>query len=150
VAPAVDPHARNRGRGLKGREIRGLGAEAFISTDEPKALRPAAGTLDLILSTVFLSPDWPALLRALRPRGTLCLLGAPAEPVSLPAFALVGGHKTLTGSAIGSRPVIREMLEFAAREGIAARVEVRPLAEADAALDVVRRGRARYRVVLAA
>jgi len=111
VAPAVDPHARNRGRGLKGREIRGLGAEAFISTHEPKALRSAAGTLDLILSTVFLSPDWPALLRALRPRGTL---------------------------------------EFAAREGIAARVEVRPLAEADAALDVVRRGRARYRVVLAA
>ena len=69
-------------------EARGLGAEAFISTHEPKALRSAAGTLDLILSTVFLSPDWPALLRALRPRGTL---------------------------------------EFAARKGIAARVQVRPL-----------------------
>ena len=131
-------------------EARGLGAEAFISTRESKVLRSIAGTLDVILSTVFLPPDWAALVRALRPGGTLCLVGAPAEPVSLPAFTLVGGQKTLTGSAIGSRPVIREMLEFAAREGIAARVEARPLAEADAALDVVRRGRARYRVVLAA
>ena len=42
------------------------------------------------------------------------------------------------------------MLHFAARNGVAARVQSRPMAEADAGLDDVRQGRARYRVVLGA
>jgi uncharacterized zinc-type alcohol dehydrogenase-like protein len=42
------------------------------------------------------------------------------------------------------------MLDFAARHGVAARTEPRALADADAALDHVRHGKARYRVVLVA
>jgi uncharacterized zinc-type alcohol dehydrogenase-like protein len=42
------------------------------------------------------------------------------------------------------------MLEFAARHGVAAKTELRPMSEANAGLDHVRAGRARYRVVLAA
>ena len=41
------------------------------------------------------------------------------------------------------------MLAFAARHGVAAKTQVRPLAEADAALGDVRKGKARYRIVLA-
>ena len=48
------------------------------------------------------------------------------------------------------RPAIREMLDFAARHAVAAKVEPRRLKDADAALDHVRHGKARYRVVLAA
>jgi uncharacterized zinc-type alcohol dehydrogenase-like protein len=103
-----------------------------------------------VLSTVYVTPDWLALLGAVKPNGVLCLVGAPPEPLSLPAFALVGPQKTVTGSAIGSRGAIREMLDFAARHGIAARTELRPMAEADAGLAHTRAGRARYRVVLAA
>jgi uncharacterized zinc-type alcohol dehydrogenase-like protein len=131
-------------------DCRALGAERFIATADAKALRAAADSLDLIVSTVFLPPDWKALLRALRPGGTLWLLGAPEEPLTVPTLGFVVGHKTVTGSAIGGRPLIREMLDFAARHGIAARVQVRPLAEADAAVEDVRRGRARYRIVLEA
>jgi uncharacterized zinc-type alcohol dehydrogenase-like protein len=64
--------------------------------------------------------------------------------------ALLEGQKTVTASAIGGRPAIREMLAFAARHGVAARTQLRPLAEADAALGETRKGRARYRIVLAA
>ena len=59
-------------------------------------------------------------------------------------------QKSVTGSVIGGRPAIREMLDFAARHGVAAKTQVRPLAEADAGLGQVRQGKARYRVVLAA
>jgi uncharacterized zinc-type alcohol dehydrogenase-like protein len=131
-------------------EAQALGAHRFLSTRDPKALRSAAGTLDVVLSTVFVSEDWRALLAALRPKGVLCFVGVPDEPLELPVGVLLDGQKTVTASAIGGRPAIREMLAFAARHGIAAKVQVRPLAEADAALAETRKGRARYRMVLAA
>jgi alcohol/geraniol dehydrogenase (NADP+) len=131
-------------------DTRSFGAHRFLATGGARALRSAAGTLDFVLSTVFVAPDWMGLVGALRPNGVLCFVGAPAEPLKLPVGALLGGQKTVTASAIGGRPVTREMLDFASRHGVAAKVQVRPLAEADAALGDVRAGRARYRVVLAA
>jgi uncharacterized zinc-type alcohol dehydrogenase-like protein len=130
-------------------EARSFGAHRFLATGEAKALRSAASTLDFILSTVWVPQDWTGLLRALRPNGNLCFVGAPAEPLRLPIGAILGEQKMVTTSAIGGRPAIREMLDFAARHEVAARTQVRPLAEADAAFDEVRKGRARYRVVLA-
>ena len=130
-------------------EARSFGAHRFLATREAKALSSAASSLDFILSTVFVTPDWDGLVGALRPNGVLCLVGVTSEPLSVQAFALLAGQKSVTGSAIGGRPAIREMLAFAARHGVAAKVQLRPLAEADAALGEVRKGRARYRVVLA-
>jgi uncharacterized zinc-type alcohol dehydrogenase-like protein len=134
----------------KEEDARSFGAHRFVATREPSALRAASGTLDFVLSTVYVSQDWMGLLGALRPNGVLCFVGAPAEPLKLPIGALLMGQKTVTTSAIGGRPAIREMLEFAARHGVAAKTQVRPLAEADAALAETRKGRARYRIVLAA
>jgi uncharacterized zinc-type alcohol dehydrogenase-like protein len=131
-------------------DARGFGAHRFLATREPKALRSEAGTLDLVLSTVFIGQDWKGLLAALRPNGVLCFVGAPDEPLSLHVGALLGGQKTLTTSVIGGRAAILEMLAFAARHGVVAKAQERPLAEADAALGEVRKGRARYRIVLTA
>lgn len=131
-------------------EARSFGASRFVATREKNALRSIAGSVDFILSTAFLTQDWMAVLAALRPNGVLCFLGGPHEPLSVPVPALIGGQKTITASVIGGRPGIREMLEFAARHGIAAKTEQRPMAEADAGLARVRAGKARYRVVLAA
>jgi alcohol/geraniol dehydrogenase (NADP+) len=129
---------------------RGFGASRFVATRDTKALRAAAGTLDFVLSTSFVKQDWSALLRTLRPNGVLCFVGAPDEPLRLDVGALLGRQLGVTTSVIGGRAGIVEMLEFSARHGVVPQVELRPLAEADAALDRVRKGRARYRVVLAA
>ncbi len=134
----------------KEKEARGFGAHRFLATRDGAALRAAAGSLDFILSTVFVSQDWPSLLATLKPNGVLCVVGMPAEPISVPAFALVSGQKSIAGSVIGGRPTIREMLDFAARHGVAAKTEQRPMSEADAGLGHVRAGKARYRVVLEA
>ena len=132
----------------KEEEARSLGAHRLLATRNGKALRGAAASLDVIISTVYVSPDWRGLLAALRPNGVLCLVGAPDEPIPIPPHVLLS-QKIVTGSAIGSRAVIREMLDFAALHGVGAKTEPRPLADADASLDRVRQGRARYRVVLA-
>jgi uncharacterized zinc-type alcohol dehydrogenase-like protein len=131
-------------------EARSFGARHFIATGEPKALRSAASTLDFVLSTVYVPQDWSGILRALRPNGVLCFVASPPEPVKMTVGAILGGQKTVTTSATGGRPAIRETLEFAARHAVAAKTHVRPLAKADAAFDEVRKGRARYRIVLAA
>ncbi len=127
----------------KEREARGFGADHFV-TGEPRK-----GSLDLILNTAHASPDMCVVLDALRPKGVFCQLGAAPEPLSVPALSLIVGSRTVTGSAIGSPSVIGEMLEVAARHGVAARVEVVPMNDADAALDRTRTNRARYRMVLA-
>jgi uncharacterized zinc-type alcohol dehydrogenase-like protein len=66
----------------------------------------------------------------------------------LPPFALIGGEKSLSGSTIGPRWRIREMLDFAARHEIEAEAVVLPMQKANDALEQVRNGEARYRVVL--
>jgi uncharacterized zinc-type alcohol dehydrogenase-like protein len=45
---------------------------------------------------------------------------------------------------------VLDMLDFAARHGIAAQTEEFPLTEVNAALDHLRAGKARYRIVLTA
>jgi len=52
------------------------------------------------------------------------------------------------GSVIGGRGTIREMLEFAARHKIGARVEAAPMGEVNRAIQKVRDNKARYRMVL--
>ena len=107
-----------------------------------------AGTLDFLLSCVSVPQDWSAWLKVLRPRGTLCLVGASSGTVDVMPAALVIGQKSMVGSVIGSRSRIREMLQVAARHGITARTEVLPMAQVNAAIDKVRENRARYRMVL--
>ena len=131
-------------------DAHGFGAGRFIVLGDAKALRAATGTLDFVLSTTFVSPDTKGLLRTLRPNGVLCFVGVPHEPLRLDVGAMLGRQLSVSTSCIGGRAAIREMLEFAARHGVAPMVELRPLAEANAGLGEVRKGRARYRVVLVA
>jgi uncharacterized zinc-type alcohol dehydrogenase-like protein len=109
----------------------------------------AANSLDFLLSCASAPLDWPAWLKILRPRGTLCLVGASSGTLDVMPVALVIPQKSIVGSVIGSRAGTREMLQFAARHGITARTEVVPMAQVNGAIDKVRQNRARYRMVLA-
>jgi len=122
-----------------------MGAHRFVA---PGADAAEPGRYDLIVSTAPADLDWQAMVDLLRPDGTLLFVGVPGKPVSVGAFPLIAGRRRIMGSPTGSRWMINEMLEFAARHGIEAQVERHPFAEANAALDRVRRGEARYRAVL--
>jgi uncharacterized zinc-type alcohol dehydrogenase-like protein len=125
-----------------------LGAESSASSTDARDIRAHAGQLDFLLCTVPARLDWITYLQALKPNGVLCLVGAPPGLMQFPASQLLTGQRVICGSDIGSPAAIREMLAFAAEHGIGADVETAPLSEVNAAIDRVRKNRARYRMVL--
>jgi uncharacterized zinc-type alcohol dehydrogenase-like protein len=133
----------------KEEEARALGAHNFVNTRESKAMKEVAGTMDFVLNTANADQDWGVFVSALRPTGTLCFVGVPPSPVSVAAFPLIAGLRTITGSPIGSPHQLREMLDVAARHGVKAQIESFPMAKANAAIEKVKKNKVRYRAVLA-
>jgi uncharacterized zinc-type alcohol dehydrogenase-like protein len=125
-----------------------LGAESASSSTDAREIRAHAGQLDFLLCTVPARLDWITYLQVLKPNGVLCLVGAPPGLMQFPASQLLTGQRVICGSDIGSPTDIREMLGFAAEHAIGAEVETAPLSEVNAAIERVRKNRARYRMVL--
>ncbi len=130
-------------------EARSLGAHQFVNSLESKAMKEVAGSLDLLLTTVNADQDWGAYLQALRPNGALWFVGVPPSPVSVHAFPLISGLRTIGGSPVGSPFRLREMLDVAARHGVKAITERFPMEKANEAIEKVKKGKVRYRAVLA-
>lgn len=125
-----------------------LGARQTIDSRDKQAIKAAAGQFDLILSTVNVKLDWNAYLATLKPRGRLHFVGAALEPLDIGVFSLIGSQRSISGSPVGSPATIARMLEFAARHGIQPLTEVFPFDQVNAAIERLRSGQARYRVVL--
>lgn len=132
----------------KAEEARAFGAHRVVSTGDAEALAGLAGQFDLIIDTVNASLDWNGLLAALAPTGKLHVVGAVLEPIPVPAMALIMGRKSVSGSPTGSRGAIDSMLGFAARHGVTPQTEHFPMSRVNEALDHLRAGKARYRIVL--
>ena len=133
----------------KEEEARKLGAHRFVHSRETKSIREVTGSLDLIISTINADQDWNIYVQALRPTGTLCFVGVPPSPLSLQAFPLIGGMRTVAGSPIGSPFALREMMEVAARHGIKATTERFAMAKVNDAIAKVKKNKVRYRAVVA-
>ena len=125
-----------------------LGAHRTLNTRNPEELTKAAGSFDFILNTTNVGLDWNSYIAALKPKGRLHTVGAVLEPMALAAFPLIVGQKSLSGSPLGSPATTDIMLQFSARHGIAPTTETFPMSRANEALDHLRSGKARYRIVL--
>ncbi len=134
----------------KADEARELGASNVINSRDDAALKAARYSLDMLVVTVHVSLNWRRYLQMLRPNGTLCFVGAVGEPMQLSIGALIDKQYTVTGSSIGSRATMREMLDFAARHGVTAWTETLPMDDVNTALERLRRNDVRYRFVLEA
>ena len=133
----------------KEEDARALGAHSFVNSRESKAMKEVAGTMDFVLSTINADQDWGVYLQTLRPTGTLCFVGVPPSPVSVHAFPLISGLRSISGNPTGSPYRIKEMLDVAARHGVKAKTELFPMSQANAAIDKVKKSKVRYRAVLA-
>lgn len=132
----------------KREEAMQLGAHQVVSSVDAKAMKQIAGRLDLVLVTVNVMLNWKALMSTLAPNGRLHLVGILPQPMEVEAFPLISGQRSVSGSPTGSRQDIDTMLEFAARHGIEPQTEHFPMSRINEALDHLRAGKARYRVVL--
>ncbi|MFW9616720.1 NADPH-dependent aldehyde reductase Ahr [Aquabacterium sp.] len=125
-----------------------MGAHRVVSSVDPDAMKAIRGRLDLVLVTVNVMLNWKALMSTLAPKGHLHLVGVLPQPMEVDALPLISGLRSVSGSPTGSRQDIDTMLEFAARHGIEPQTEHFPMSRINEALDHVRAGKARYRVVL--
>jgi alcohol/geraniol dehydrogenase (NADP+) len=132
----------------KAKEARALGAHRVVSSTDPEAIAPLAKKLDMVIVTVNVSLDWPAIISTLAPHGRLHFVGAVLEPVPVKVFSLLSGQKCVSGSAIGSPTNMAKMLEFCVRHKIEPQVEHFSMSRVNEALEHLRSGKARYRVVL--
>ena len=125
-----------------------LGAHRAVSSTDVDQLKKLAGSLDFILVTANATMPWDLFFGALAPKGRLHFVGVPLKPIPVAAFALIGGQKSVSGTPTGSPATITKMLEFCGRHKIAPIIEKFPMSRINDALDRLRSGNARYRVVL--
>jgi len=129
-------------------DARRLGAHAFANSTELGAMKKLSARFDVIVDTVSAPHDYDAQLRTLRPEGVMAVVGAPAGAVSIRPFSLIGGSKTIAGSAIGGLRETQEMLDYCGAHGIVADVEVIEPSAINEAYDRVQRSDVRYRFVV--
>ena len=125
-----------------------LGADDYYATSDPDTFEELAGRFDLIVNTVSASIDVDAYLGLLAVDGTLVNVGAPAEPLSLNVFSLIGARRSYAGSMIGGIALTQEMLDFCAEHGIGAEVEVIAADQVNEAYERVLASDVRYRFVI--
>ncbi|KAM0787138.1 hypothetical protein ACM66B_006389 [Microbotryomycetes sp. NB124-2] len=137
----------------KKKDAEKMGASRFIATHgSDEAFKGHENSLDLIVATTNdAKMPLEGYLSLLRAHGTLVLVGVPEEPLpQIPAFALIMKNVHVTGSAIGSPKVIKEMLELAATQKIESWIEKRSMKDANKAIVDMGQSKARYRYVLMA
>ena len=120
----------------------------FADSSDTKRVTEHQGTFDFILSTLNAAFDLDAFVRMLTPQGQLCLVAAPLTQLSLSGGLLNNSRQSIYGNYIGSRADTIQMLEFSAKHGIEAIVDVMPLARVNEAIERVRRRDVRMGLVL--
>ncbi|MFF2345630.1 NAD(P)-dependent alcohol dehydrogenase [Pseudarthrobacter sp. NPDC058119] len=125
-----------------------LGADHYYATSDENTFSELAGSFDLIINTVSASIDISSYLGLLKLDGALVNVGAPAEPLPVNAFALIGGRRSFAGSMIGGIRETQEMLNFCAEHGLGAEVEVIPAEKINDAYERVLASDVRYRFVI--
>lgn len=129
-------------------EARSFGATHTASSTDSAELKKLAGSLDFIIVTANAKLDWDSIISLLKHGGKLHIVGAVLEPIPVQAMALIMGKKSVSGSPAGNRTQTDQMLRFAAQHKIAPQVEYFPMSKVNEAMEHLKSGKARYRIVL--
>jgi uncharacterized zinc-type alcohol dehydrogenase-like protein len=131
----------------KEKEAKSLGAHHFINSKDPASMAKFKGYFDMILNTTNVNLDWNLYLTLLRPKGRLHIVGA-GPSVNAAIFPMIGAQLSVGASPLGSPATTQTMLEFIARHNIKPIIEEFPMSKVNEAMDRLKSGKARYRIVL--
>ncbi len=106
------------------------------------------GGARVILATVTSGPAMSAVLGGLGVDGRLVIVGAPAEPLEVPALGLIFARRSIVGWPSGTSIDSEDTLAFSVLSGVRPMTEVFPLERAAEAYERMMSGKARFRVVL--
>lgn len=128
-----------------------LGADQYIVTTDKAELRKNANSLTHLLCTCFVSEgfDWSLYLDLLKNNGQFMMVAIPEKPLAkIPPLLLAGKQISVSGSIIGSPRMVEEMLQFAANTRVKPWINKYPMKDAPAAIQAMRDGKPRYRIIL--
>jgi uncharacterized zinc-type alcohol dehydrogenase-like protein len=123
-----------------------FGADHFIVSDDLTSMQRAMFGFDLLLCTAHGKINWEVLLNTLKKNGSLILIGFP--DLVFNSTDLVAHQLSITGSFLGNRVTMREMLSFVQQHSIVPKVELMPMTKINEAIRKVKENKARYRIVL--
>src|SRR5580700_9960941 len=122
-----------------------LGADEVVVSRNADEMQRHVGSFDFILDAVAADHDIGAYINLLRRDGNITLVGAPENPLAVPAFGLIMGRRSLSGSPIGGIPETQEMLDFCGQHNITADVEVIPIQKVNEAYERLLKSDVKYR-----
>jgi uncharacterized zinc-type alcohol dehydrogenase-like protein len=122
-----------------------LGADEVVISRNADEMRKHTGSFDFILDAIAADHDISAFINLLRRDGNVTLVGAPEKPLSVSAFGLIMGRRSLSGSPIGGIPETQEMLDFCGQHSITADVEVIPIQKVNEAYVRLLKSDVKYR-----
>src|SRR5229473_44352 len=103
-----------------------LGADEVVISKNAHEMQKHAGSFDFILDAVSADHDINAYINLLRRDGNITLVGAPEKPLAVPAFGLIMGRRSLSGSPIGGIAETQEMLHAGGKNNPPADVKLFP------------------------
>ncbi len=127
-----------------------LGAHHYVdstASDVAAALQELGGATT-ILATVTAPDAMSAAVGGLRPRGRMVVVGASAEPMQIPPFALIPGSTAVVGHASGTSKDSEDTMRFSVLTDVHPQIEIYPLEQAAEGYARMMSGAARFRVVL--
>ena len=132
----------------KTEDAKRLGAHEVVISKNPDEMAKHAMSFDFILDCVSAEHDINAYIALLKPEGNITLVGAPEKPLSVSAFSLLFGRKSLSGSPIGSIRETQEMLDFCSEHNITSDVEIIPIQKVNEAYERLLKGDVKYRFAI--
>lgn len=127
-----------------------LGAHSYVDTnveDAALVLRDMGGAV-AILVTVASASSASSLQEGLAPQGRLVLLGTGKDPLLVMPGALVGAERSVMGSITGSPYENEKALSFSILSGVRPLIETVSLEQANEALQRIKSGAVKFRMVL--
>jgi D-arabinose 1-dehydrogenase-like Zn-dependent alcohol dehydrogenase len=128
--------------------INQLGAE-FILSSNPDNLSALNQKFDFIISTLNVQYDLDVFLKMLKPQGKFCVVASPLKKQQIALGLLYDyAQRTIYGNYVGSRKNMTDMLDFSAKHNIESAVEVMPFFKVNEAIEKVKTGEVKIRLVL--
>jgi D-arabinose 1-dehydrogenase-like Zn-dependent alcohol dehydrogenase len=127
-----------------------LGAHEYVDTSAgaPAEALQKLGGARVILATAPDSKSISALVDGVSPNGTLLIVGATMESLTVTPLQLIGGRKNIQGWPSGTAKDSEDTLQFSSLSGVRPMIEKYPLEKAAEAYEQMISGKARFRVVL--
>jgi uncharacterized zinc-type alcohol dehydrogenase-like protein len=122
-----------------------LGADEVVISKNADEMLKHERSFDFILDAVSAEHDINSYINLLKRDGNITLVGAPEKPLAVPAFGLIMGRRSLSGSPIGGIAETQEMLDFCGKHNITSDVEVIPIQRVNEAYERLLKSDVKYR-----